>query len=842
MRVQWDVDAVQKLLLSPHKLIGTEPWGSWIRDQGGLECIYARMRTLPLKDLHAQVLEVLLNQPGASVTLYQTQLGLERSAYHSRKKQLLLHLSQFLNTWESKTPTSRSEKPSLPIPMTSLIGRTNEVASVIRLLHEPSIRLLTLVGTGGVGKTRLALQVASELQHEFPDGVHFVALGGLFDATLFPSLLAQHFAIKEATTSIVEALKGYLRTKHLLIVLDNFEQLSDAALLLGEILDAAPALKFLVTSRRRLNLYGEQQYPVPMLPIPDAQIDLRPETLQAYDAIRLFCARAQAVDPHWRLDVANSAAVVAICTRLDGLPLALELAAARIALFPVETIRARLDARFELLTDGAINSPFRQRTLKALLDWSFELLNQQEQAVFMALGVFTNSGSVAAAEAVCATVIESGTSLPTILETLALNNLLMLEVRDDQLRFRMLETIATYAQEQIQNTHIYPELQNRHSRFYLDLAESIEPELTGTQQASWFNRLAMEYLNIRLALTWFIQDNQREAAERVCGALGRFWWVRGFLSEGRTLIKRVWQIPAEIAPHVAAKTLSSAGLLTYGQSNYAEAQLYYEECLRIRRNLGDIQGCSMMLNNLGIIAQMRCDYATARAYFEESLQIDRRSDNPKSIATVLSNLGNIAFEQGDAVNCLAYCEESLTIKRTLNDTWGTGNALINYATMLFYFVPETGSRIKALYDEGFEIMRQLQDAWGMARVFYHYGIMACAEGNSMPAYGYFKQSAELQLSLNDIRGLLNTLDGFWYLFLVLGRLDVAIRTQATVERFRAAYGIPNSPQLVVHHQAIFTQYLPEGLPEYPLSESEEWETLDLFADAVLAEAVRYVGA
>src|SRR5215204_2923767 len=427
--------------------------------------------------------------------------------------------------------TLDSRRNNLPAQPTVLVGRERELEEVLALLRSPNdVRLLTLTGPGGTGKTRLGLQAAAELTDEFEDGVFFVALAPIAAPALVAPTIARTLGLTESGNQPPEELlKGYLRDRQTLLVLDNFEQVLESASLLDEVLSAAPDLKILITSRTPLRLYGEHEFPVPPLPLPDPGSLPPVEHLTRYGAIRLFVERAQAVKPDFSLTEENAWAVVEICARLDGLPLAIELAAARIKLLPPQALLARLGNRLKVLTSGARNLPERQRTLRSAIEWSYGLLDESEKILFGRLGVFSSGAALEAIEAVC----DARGDLPVdvfegVSSLLDKSLLQQRDGSDGEAHFVMLETIHEFALEKLEESSNAEAIRRGHAEYFLALAEEAEPGLWGPEDATWLDRLEQEHDNMRAALSWAIKYEEAELALRLGGALRWFWYMEGY--------------------------------------------------------------------------------------------------------------------------------------------------------------------------------------------------------------------------------------------------------------------------------------------------------------------------
>ena len=588
--------------------------------------------------------------------------------------------------WPTDFPSLKTldARPNnLPAQLTVLVGRDTELERCRERLRRPDVRLMTLTGPGGIGKTRLALQVATEMIDEFEDGAYFVPLT-TSDPDLALSDMAQALGVREtAGQTMLASLRESLRDKNMLIVVDNFEQVIAAAPLIADLLVAAPRLKFSITSEIVLHVRGENTLRLEPLSLPRGPRIPPLEELLKYAAIALFVQRAGESKADFELTEDNAPAVVEICQRLDGLPLAIELAAARIKVLNPQTMLSRMENSLKLLTGGARDLPSRQQTIRNAISWSYDLLEEREKRAFTRLAVFVGSFNLEAAE----TIINAQGDLEQDIldEVSSLLDKSLLRQGDEvngETRFSLLRTVREFGLEQLASRGELEEIRQNHAAYYRALAEEAEPKLTSAQQAQWLNRLEAEHDNLRAALDWLAESGDDEGAWAMGGALWRFWSVRGHFSEGRACLARLLEIgPMSLkgAPvslrQARAKLVQSAGTLAAQQGDYPAAAELYEESLALRRELGDKRGTANLLNNLGVLARFEGDLATARARYEESLALLRSLSDRAAVGQALNNLGLVLRYQGDLAGARQSLEESLRLRRQLKDKWGTANSL-----------------------------------------------------------------------------------------------------------------------------------------------------------------------
>ncbi|HLK60485.1 MAG TPA: BTAD domain-containing putative transcriptional regulator, partial [Chthonomonadaceae bacterium] len=578
----------------------------------------------------------------------------------------------------ASSPASSSPLSGLPHQLTALIGREQEARDIADALSRS--RLVTLVGGGGVGKTRLGIEVARDRISHSAQRAAFVELASLSDPALLPTFVASALGIREIASpepaAPTQALIGWLHTYKDLLVLDNCEHLIEAAALLAQtLLEGCPDLHILATSRQRLGLMGEVVWRVPSLPVPEVEtlpVDPMDAVAAAltFPAIRLFVERAASAQMGFQLTRREEVeAVCRICRRLDGIPLAIELAAARVASLTVGDIHARLDQRFRLLTGGSRAALPRQQTLRSLIDWSYDLLNAAEQALLCRLSVFAGGWTLEAAEAVCAGgPVEEWETLD-LLSSLIDKSLVVAETSNSNRRYRLLETVRQYARDRLWEDGSEPNWRNRHLAFFLALAEEAKSYLTGANQQQWLERLEMEHDNLRQGLTYCLEEPaESEAGLRLAGSLQLFWLVRGYYSEGREYLAALLAHPsAQERTRARADALNAAGALARDQGDSFAARSLYEESLAIRRELGDRRSIAGSLHNLGQVSHSLMDYRTATLLCEEALQINREIGNRLWESFNLIELGSLAWDQGDYASARSLHEQGLAISRELGN-------------------------------------------------------------------------------------------------------------------------------------------------------------------------------
>ena len=662
---------------------------------------------------------------------------------------------------------------NLPAQLTSFIGREREVMAVCTLLQRSDVRLVTLTGTGGIGKTRLSLEVGAELVPAFREGVHFVPLASINDATLVIPTIAHTLGLQhryaerqQPLAEHMEYLKTFLREKQSLLLLDNFEQVLDAAPAIAELLAACARLKILVTSRAALHLSGEHEFPLPPLALPDGTSPLPMHELTQYAAISLFLQRAMAIKPDFDVTTTNVQTIAMICRRLDGLPLAIELAAARIKLLPPQALLQRLIHPLNVLTGGRQNAPERQQTLRNTIAWSYHLLNAVEQQLFRRISVFVGSCSLEAIEALYSSYPDRTMLVLDGVSSLIDKSLLRQIEQGDEPRIVMLETIREYALEMLDANGEEYVSRHAHAVFYMTLAEESELELVGPQQALWLERLELEHDNLRAALDWSLQqggdtiETQRrmEIALRLVGALRRFWQMHGHLNEGQMFTEKALSASEGILVTVQAraKALIAAGTLASIQNDHDRTETYCRESLLLFKELGDQQGMALSLFLLSVVPMMKGDNVAARSLTEEALTLFRAMGDNERVAWSLSTLGLLDTQEEKYANAGAHYEESLAIHRKLGNKRGIAATLLRLAQLLFVSLGDQ-TALRSLLDEGLALNIELGEREGIANVHSLSAQLAFRQGDISSARAQIEKSILLYREIGQRRVLAESL-------------------------------------------------------------------------------------
>lgn len=706
---------------------------------------------------------------------------------------------------------------NLPVQLTSFIGREEEMKNVKSLLKQT--HLLTLTGSGGSGKTRLALQVAADVIDDFISGVWLVDLASLFEPTLLQQAIIKVFGLMEGPKRpLEEILYNYLRGKEILIILDNCEHLIEACSKLTEkLLNNCPKLKIIATSREALRCEGEQTHRVLSLEIPDPKDKNSPEKLSQYEAVRLFIERALSVDSTFRVNNDNAPALAQICYQLDGIPLAIELAAARTKVLSIEKICERLSNRFNLLTGGKRTSLPRQQTLRALIDWSYDLLSEKEKILWRRLSVFAGGWTLEAVEEVCSDEKMEKEEVLELLHQLTEKSIIVFEKEKE--RYRILKTLKQYGEVKLREANEVEEILSRHLYYFMEFSETVEPKLEGSEIQIWLEKLEEDHGNFQSAIEWSIRSGDREEGARLAGSLGYFWKVRGHYSTGRRLLESILDNAQGVGRISRAKTLYSLGsivtllgeyerarkileeslalsremgekrgiayaLNSLGNAaadlgNYEQAQKFYEESLILRREMRDKRGIAFSLNNLGNVAYNQGNYEQAENFFEESLVLSREMGEKRGIAIFLSNLGNVAHFRGNHEQAQKFIEESLALSRDMGEKTGIAeslNTLGDFAYNQGYY-----EQAKKFYEESLTLRLEMGEKIGIADSLNNLGTIAYRQENYGQAMIFFEESLTLRREIGDKSAIAVCVIGFAGVLLAGNHLYRAVMLLGAVE-------------------------------------------------------------
>jgi len=686
-------------------------------------------------------------------------LGLHRLKDLARPERLFQLTVEGLPADFPPLKTLEAAPNNLPTQLTSFIGRDDQVREATQLLARS--RLLTLTGPGGTGKTRLSLEIAAGVLDEFADGVYFVPLSAVHDPELVASAIAQALAISTTgSRRPIDALLEHLREKHILLVLDNFEQVIKAAPIATQLLGGSAGLRVLVSSRTALRVSGEQEFPVPPLALPDLKALPSLAALSQFEAVRLFIERAVAVKPDFQATNENAPAIAGICERVDGLPLAIELAAARIKLFSPPALLGRLEKSLNALGGGTRDAPARQQTLRGAILWSYDMLDDGSRRLLARFSVFARGGSLAQADPVCGPPGDVGGDTVDRLDQLAEQSLLRRLPDFDEPRFLMLQTIRDFAIERLEESGESHTIRDRHVEAFIALAQAAQPHLFGPQRREWLDRLEIDHDNVRAALDWSLESSNARQALRLAGVFWRFWQMRGHIHEGRARLARVLAMPdSQDFPQERLAALEAAGGLAYWQADMETAQAFYDECLELTRRVGDKRAiANAIYNDAFPMIISRTSYPRAEQLLQEALALFRELADESGVARTLWGLGNVAYFQHDYTAAKPRLEEAQASSRRSDDrftlAWST------HTLGLVAINSEDVAAAGKYFLAALQLFIEAQDVSGITLQLDNLSVAARKQGDPVRATRLAAAAAAQQVRTGTgLGGLLSTQEG-----------------------------------------------------------------------------------
>ncbi|HEX3117638.1 MAG TPA: protein kinase [Candidatus Acidoferrum sp.] len=747
-----------------------------------------------MRERHEPIVATQRDAPAPFCWAIERCLEKDPSRRFSGTRELARELRDIRDCFEEgPAHTPEPHRLTLPASRNGFVGREREAESARELLSRSDVRLVTVTGPGGIGKTRLAVEVAAALTDRFPGGIYFVSLSPLTDPNSIPSAIVQVLGIREiGEQSALDVLKKYLKeyVRHqTLLVLDNFEHLLPASSLVSQLLSLNANLKILVTSRAALHVYGEYDFSVPPLSLPDARTHSSIDSLAKYSSVALFVQRAAAAKPGFELTDENAAAVIEICTRLDGLPLAIELAAARVKVLSPSSLLSRLASRLQLLTGGAKDLPERQQTLRAAMDWSYDLLNSAEQKLFRRLSVFVGGCNLEGVEAVCNAKADLDLDLLDGMASIVDKSLAQqVELCTGESRFLTLETIREYALERLRESGEEPYTRRAHAAYCLVLAE----EEAGSDSKDALYRFELEYTNHRAALECLTETNDAAWGLRLGSALFHFWESREYLAEGRDKLIRILDLPSAAPPTKARmRALFAVNVLAGGQRDYIVSEKYVNASMDLARELGDRAGLAVGLNALAVLRREQYDLASAQKHFEECLAIWRELDDRKGIARTLSNLASVAKLEGDYERSRNLYAECFATFRAAGDGEGVAWSL-NYQGDV---TREQGDAIgaRSLYERALAMFYELGNRWGIAGTLADLGGLARQQQDYSTAHSLYRESIQIFREMEHKRGIARLLECFAGIAAVQEHSERSLRLAGAAAALRQSIGAPLLP-------------------------------------------------
>ena len=747
-----------------------------------------------LRDEPERIVSRMLQAPAPFIWIVERCLAKDPKQRYASTRDLARDLAAVRDRLAGTHVSHLEPRPSnLPVPHTAFIGREHEAAALRQLLGREDVRLVTLTGPGGIGKTRLALQVAGEIGHQFSSGVCFVSLSVVREPGLIASAIAQAAGVRETgNQSAQEGMKDHLGglDQPMLLLLDNFEHLVSAAPVISDLLSAGTKLKIVVTSQSPLHVYGEHEFPVPPLAVPDLKSLLPLDMLSRLPAIALFAERARAVKRDFALTNENAPAVAAVCARLDGLPLAIELAAARIKLLSPSAMLARLESCLNLLTGGARDLPTRQQTLRGTVDWSYGLLNPAEQTLFRRLSVFTGGCTLEAVEAVCDTAGDLGLDALDGMASMVDKSLAQQVEAAGETRFVMLSTIREYALERLAASDDVAATRRSHAAYYLVLAEEGASEAAAHPE--WLDRFEVEHDNFRAALEYLIKTGDADWGLRLGTALFHFWESREYLTEGRNRITRLLALEgASARPKLRSRLLFSAAVLAGEQGDYTSAQQLFEDSLETCLELDDHRGVAVALNALAVNARDRGETTTASFLFERCVAIWRDVGEPADIARALSNLANVTKLQGEAARASSLYDECLALFRKVGDVAGIAWTLNYQGDVARESNDLTAAR--SFYEQSLAAFSLSRDGWGIASTLSDLASLSWDQGDNDEARRLYGESIQMFQNLGHKRGIARVLECLAANAAAQSNAEQSLRFAGAAAALRERLGTPLTP-------------------------------------------------